>query len=51
MPNPKQELLIPPADEIESVSEFTQKVKYLLETEIGGAWVRGEVSNLRRQQS
>ncbi|MCZ6671569.1 MAG: exodeoxyribonuclease VII large subunit [Verrucomicrobia bacterium] len=46
-----QDLLIPPADEIESVSEFTQKIKYLLETEIGGAWVRGEVSNLRRQQS
>ncbi len=51
MPNQKQDLLIPPSDEIESVSEFTQKVKYLLETEIGGAWIRGEVSNLRRQQS
>lgn len=51
MPNRNQELLIPPADEIESVSEFTKKVKYLLETEIGGAWIRGEVSNLRRQAS
>lgn len=51
MPNQKQDLLIPPSDEIESVSEFTQKIKYLLESEIGGAWIRGEVSNLRRQQS
>lgn len=51
MANPSQDRLIPPADEIESVSEFTHRVKYLLETEIGGAWLRGEVSNLRRQQS
>ena len=51
MPNPNQDLLIPPAREIESVSEFNKKVKYLLETEIGGAWVRGEISNLRHQSS
>ena len=51
MPNQTQDLLIPPSDEIESVSEFTKKVKYLLETEIGGAWIRGEISNLRRQSS
>jgi exodeoxyribonuclease VII large subunit len=51
MPNPNQDLLIPPADEIDSVTEFTRRIKYLLETEIGGAWIRGEVSNLRRQQS
>lgn len=51
MRNQNQDLLIPPADEIASVSEFTKKVKYLLETEIGGAWIRGEVSNLRRQSS
>ena len=51
MPNRNQDLSIPPADEIESVTEFTKKVKYLLETEIGGAWIRGEVSNLRRQAS
>jgi exodeoxyribonuclease VII large subunit len=51
MRNQNQDLLIPPADEISSVSEFTQKVKYLLETEIGGSWIRGEVSNLRRQSS
>lgn len=51
MANQNQDLLIPPADEIESVTEFTKKIKYLLESEIGGAWVRGEISNLRRQQS
>ncbi len=51
MPNRNQDLLIPPTDEIESVTDFTKKVKYLLETEIGGAWIRGEVSNLRRQAS
>ena len=51
MPSRNQDLLIPPADEIESVTDFTKKVKYLLETEIGGAWIRGEVSNLRRQAS
>lgn len=51
MPIRNQDPLIPPADEIESVSEFTKKVKYLLETEIGGAWIRGEVSNLKRQPS
>lgn len=51
MSRQNQELLIPPADEIESVTEFTRKVKYLLETEIGAAWVRGEVTNLRRQHS
>jgi exodeoxyribonuclease VII large subunit len=51
MRNQNQDLLIPPVDEIASVSEFTKKVKYLLETEIGGAWIRGEVSNLRRQSS
>ena len=51
MPNPRQDLLIPPADEIKSVSELTQQVKYLLETGIGGVWIRGEISNLRRQQS
>ena len=51
MPKRNQDLLIPPSDEIESVTEFTKKIKYLLETEIGGAWIRGEVSNLRRQSS
>ncbi len=35
----------------ESVSEFTRRVKTLLETGIGPAWIRGEISNLRAQAS
>src|ERR1044071_1861691 len=35
----------------ESVSEFTRRVKLLLETGIRPTWVRGEVSNLRAQPS
>ncbi len=51
MHNPRQSFRIPPSDEIKSVSEFTSQVKYLLETMIGGVWIRGEISNFRRQQS
>src|SRR4051812_25326002 len=36
---------------VESVSEFTRRVKTLLETGIRPGWVRGEVSNLRAQAS
>jgi len=39
------------SDQIESVSEFTRRVKTLLETGIRPGWVRGEVSNLRAQAS
>ncbi|MDB6167497.1 MAG: xseA [Verrucomicrobia bacterium] len=35
----------------ESVSEFTRRVKTLLESGIRPGWVRGEVSNLRAQAS
>lgn len=35
----------------ESVSEFTRRVKLLLETGIRPTWIRGEVSNLRAQSS
>ena len=35
----------------ESVSEFTRRVKTLLESGIRPTWVRGEVSNLRAQAS
>ena len=35
----------------ESVSEFTRRVKQLLETSFGAVWIRGEVSNLRTQAS
>jgi exodeoxyribonuclease VII large subunit len=39
------------SDQIESVTEFTRRVKTLLETGIRPGWVRGEVSNLRAQAS
>ncbi len=51
MQNRNQEQFQIPKDEIESVSEFTRKIKHLLETELRGGWIRGEVSNLRRQHS
>ena len=35
----------------ESVSEFTRRVKLLLETGIRPTWIRGEISNLRAQSS
>jgi exodeoxyribonuclease VII large subunit len=35
----------------ESVTEFTRRVKVLLETGIRPGWIRGEVSNLRAQTS
>ena len=44
----------PGADEaghVDSVSEFTRRVKTVLETGIRPGWVRGEVSNLRAQAS
>ncbi|MDD2762955.1 MAG: exodeoxyribonuclease VII large subunit [Opitutaceae bacterium] len=44
----------PPADgrdRVETVSEFTRRVKVLLEEGLRPGWVRGEVSNLRAQAS
>lgn len=41
----------PASERAESVSEFTRRVKLLLEREIRAGWVRGEVSNLRAQAS
>ncbi len=38
-------------DRVESVTEFTRRVKTLLEGGIRPGWVRGEVSNLRAQAS
>lgn len=38
-------------DTIYSVSEFTAQVKQVLETAIPATWVRGQVSNVRRQSS
>ena len=39
------------SDRVESVTEFTRRVKTLLEQGIRPGWVRGEVSNLRAQAS
>jgi exodeoxyribonuclease VII large subunit len=39
------------SDRIESVTEFTRRVKVLLEGGIRPGWIRGEVSNLRAQAS
>lgn len=41
----------PAADRVESVGEFTRRVKALLEGHLAPAWVRGEISNLRVQAS
>ncbi len=41
----------PRDDAILSVGEFTRRVKDLLESNLPPCWVRGEISNLRRQQS
>jgi exodeoxyribonuclease VII large subunit len=38
-------------DRVESVSEFTRRVKTLLESGLRPTWVRGEVSNVRAQAS
>ncbi|HYD83512.1 MAG TPA: exodeoxyribonuclease VII large subunit, partial [Opitutus sp.] len=38
-------------DRVESVSDFTRRVKTLLERGLRPGWVRGEVSNLRAQAS
>ena len=40
-----------PAERPETVTEFTRRVKTVLETGIGPGWIRGEVSNLRAQAS
>jgi len=41
----------PQADRIETVTEFTRRVKTLVEGGIRPGWIRGEVSNLRAQTS
>jgi exodeoxyribonuclease VII large subunit len=38
-------------DRVESVSDFTRRVKTLLEHGLRPGWIRGEVSNLRQQAS
>lgn len=41
----------PDGETVESVTVFTRRLKHVLETRMGAGWVRGEVSNLRRQAS
>ncbi len=47
----KTELELDDGPRAESVSEFTRRVKSVLETGIRPCWIRGEVSNLRAQAS
>jgi len=41
----------PPPDRILSITDFTRRVKGVLEGAFGEVWVRGEISNLRIQSS
>lgn len=43
--------LQPATQDILSVGDFTRQVKSLLEGELAPGWIRGEVSNLRKQSS
>lgn len=43
--------LLPANGTIHTVSDFTESIRYALESTIPEGWVRGEVSNLRRQSS
>lgn len=45
------DLLQPASEEVASVSGLTRRIKETLEKGFSGVWVRGEVSNLRRQSS
>ena len=38
-------------DEAYSVTEYTRRIKRLLEGSIGPGWIRGEISNFRKQAS
>lgn len=50
--NAREETLFgPTSDRVESVADFTRRVKSVLEGAMPPAWVRGEVSNLRIQPS
>ncbi|MBQ8723359.1 MAG: exodeoxyribonuclease VII large subunit [Opitutales bacterium] len=40
-----------PDDAPFTVTEFTRRIKALVENTFGGVWIRGEVSNLRIQSS
>jgi exodeoxyribonuclease VII large subunit len=51
MKKAEETLLGDARDQVETVSEFTRRVKTLLEGGIRPGWVKGEVSNLRAQAS
>ncbi len=51
MKTTEETLFAEASDQVESVTEFTRRVKSLLEGGIRPGWVRGEVSNLRAQAS
>jgi len=51
MTAPGPELFGAASERVETVSEFTRRVKELLEAGIRPCWVKGEVSNLRAQAS
>lgn len=48
-PSPAEPVV--PAREVRSVTALTAEIKRLLQREIGGVWVAGEVTNLRMQAS
>jgi exodeoxyribonuclease VII large subunit len=45
------DLLMPPVEEVLDVTALTRKIKRQLEDRFAQVWVRGEISNLRRQSS
>lgn len=45
------ELMTPASEDVLAVKDLTRRIKRLIEAELGRVWVRGEVSNLRRQGS
>lgn len=51
MPNPIEESLVPADNQILTVSLFTEQVKEVLESQLPDCWIRGEISNFRRQSS
>ena len=49
--NPGEQLPLEDAGRVQSVSDFTRRVKELLKGALPPCWVRGEISNLRAQAS
>ena len=45
------DLLRPPPEEVLQVTDLTRRIKACIEADFSRMWVRGEVSNLRRQSS